>query len=401
MIYIVTNSYPEDKKMFSSYEFEYVLGKNDNITILSFSKCKKNKDKKNVVQLSILDGVKELIFPKVIKKRKNHFNLIKEIFSTNIIQLLKNIHSYFLALSIIRVKRINSKDLIFSYWFTRSSSIAYYLYKLTGVNYICQGHGSDIYIYPPKNIKSILDNSKAIVTVGEKNRKYISERYNIDINKIHVSRLGVSKDFAEKIKFSEDLRDDKKIRFLTVGRYVNVKGIDLLLEAINKLVLEKKINKKVEFTIVGDGPDYEKYSNFINENGLNEIVDLKGWADREKLIYLLKKANAYILPSRSEGLPVVLTEACAASLPIIATNVGSVTEVAENMVNAIIVKSENIDELSKAILKFINMDKEEINKMSNNSYRIYESKYKLEENLEEKYSYINNIYKYINNIKVE
>ena len=147
MIYIVTNSYPEDKKMFSSYEFEYVLGKNDNITILSFSKCKKNKDKKNVVQLSILDGVKELIFPKVIKKRKNHFNLIKEVFSTNIIQLLKNIHSYFLALSIIRVKRINSKDLIFSYWFTRSSSIAYYLYKLTGVNYICQGHGSDIYIY--------------------------------------------------------------------------------------------------------------------------------------------------------------------------------------------------------------------------------------------------------------
>lgn len=387
MIYIITNSYPEEKKMFSSYEFEYILNKEEDFKILSFSKIKKNIDKVNFI--SIKDGIREIINPKKIIKRKVHFMMVREILTEDILQLGKNIYSYLLALAILNKEEINEDaDLIFSYWFTRSSTIAYYLNKLTGIRYLCQGHGSDIYVYPPKNIELILKNSIQVLTVGNNNKNYISLKYNIDSEKINVYRLGVSNDFEELIKGSIRSKVDSELTFLTVGRYVNVKGIDMLLEAIYKIIQHKCFKYKVKFIIVGDGPEHEKYKNYIDKHNLNRIVDLRGWANRFELASLYKNTDAYILPSRSEGLPVVLTEACAASLPIIAMDVGSVDEVAIEGENAIIVKNINSDSLSEAILKFINMNDTDREEMRKKSFDIFNEKFRLEKNLDQKYQYI-------------
>jgi glycosyltransferase involved in cell wall biosynthesis len=389
-IFVITNSFPEKKPLFSTNEFEYALKNYENIFITSFSKHKKsNIETGRIIFLSLFEGFKEIIFPKRVKKMSLHLINIKHIVSFNIKEMLKNIQSYFLALSIIRTTEINKNDLVFSYWLSRSSRIAFYLHNLIGTDYICQGHGSDIYIYPPDNIETILNNALKVITVGEKNKLYICKKYNISEDKVVVFRQGVANSFIELL-----MKDRKKIKnkdkkvFLTVGNYESVKGIDLLLEAIKGLVKESRLLDKIEFRIYGSGSKFNDYKKYIKENNLSGYVHLNGWINRENLAEELKNVDCYILPSRSEGLPNVLMEASAASLPIIATNVGSVSEIAINGENAILINDVDSDGIREAILEFLKFSDERLNLMARKSYEIFKMNYKLEENLKDKYDYI-------------
>lgn len=149
--------------MFSTYEFESVLDKYKNFRIISFSGYKNKNDKNNIIYLELKEGIKELFFPTKIKSIAVHFRQFKHIKSIRLMEFSKNIYSYLMALSILRKVDIKTDDLLFSYWLTRSSLIAFYLNKLIENEYICQGHGSDIYIYPPGKIKDILDSSKKLL----------------------------------------------------------------------------------------------------------------------------------------------------------------------------------------------------------------------------------------------
>lgn len=393
IIYIITNSYPEDRVMFSTYEFDYVLSNYDSFRILSFSKFNSSQfNKKKVVLLKLLEGLKELFFPKRIKSKKVHFKMFSHLRNKNLIESAKNIYSYLLALSILRTVEIEQKDILFSYWFTRSSLIAFYLNKLIGIRYICQGHGSDIYIYPPKNIKDVLENSDKVITVANQNKSYISNEYEIPLEKVEVFRLGVSQDFYEQIVSFKPQKlvkaNREKIRFITIARYEHVKGIDLLLQAINLLAKNKVICNNVEFVVYGDGSKRESYKKYIEENNLQQYVSLNTWINRNELVSELASSDCYISPSRSEGLPVSLMEACAASLPIISTNVGSVCEVAINQYNALMSEGVEAEFISKSIEQFLNFNSEKINEMSSNSFRIFEENYILEHNLNKKYDFI-------------
>lgn len=318
--------------------------------------------------------------------------MFKYIKSRNFVEFGKNVHSYLLALSILRMVDVSPKDSFFSYWLTRSSSIVFYLNKLVGNSYLCQGHGSDIYIYPPENIQKILDGSKGIITVANKNKEFLCKKYNLNEEKVEVFRLGVSRNFYNDIV--EDKRNlinsDKrrKRRFITIARYETVKGIDLLLSAIKKISEHDSMKNDVEFVIYGNGSRYTEYHDYIKKHNLQKYVLLNKWIDRKKLIIEMNRADCYVLPSRSEGLPVALMEACAASLPIIATDVGSVGEIAIDGYNSILCKDVSAESISKAILSFMELDQEKIEKFSRNSNEIFEKDYRLEGNIIEKYDYI-------------
>ncbi|MGR5992086.1 glycosyltransferase [Bacillus paranthracis] len=117
---------------------------------------------------------------------------------------------------------------------------------------------------------------------------------------------------------------------------------------------------------------------------------LNRWIDRKKLIVEMNRADCYVLPSRSEGLPVALMEACAASLPIIATDVGSVSEIAIDGYNSILCRDISAEAISEAVLLFMRLDQEKIEEFSRNSNKIFEKDYRLEGNIIEKYDYIKN-----------
>jgi glycosyltransferase involved in cell wall biosynthesis len=110
--------------------------------------------------------------------------------------------------------------------------------------------------------------------------------------------------------------------FLHVGRLVPEKGADVLLDAYRKLKTD------LPLLIVGASSHTDEYSAALRKlAALDERVIMAGWMDGPELSPLYAAARAFIIPSKLEGMPLVLLEACAHGSPIIASDIPPHVEV--------------------------------------------------------------------------
>jgi glycosyltransferase involved in cell wall biosynthesis len=112
------------------------------------------------------------------------------------------------------------------------------------------------------------------------------------------------------------------IRCITVGRMVEVKGFDVLIDAFS-LVRDRVSH--ITLQLVGDGPLARVLREKVRAAGLQAHVSFEGIVTQPGR--LLAEADLFVLSSLSEGLPVVILEAMAAGLPVVSTRVGGVPEV--------------------------------------------------------------------------
>lgn len=127
-------------------------------------------------------------------------------------------------------------------------------------------------------------------------------------------------------KYKRAIRKRNEIKnLLYVGRLSFEKGVDLLIEAF------KDLSKKgTVLTIVGTGPEELKLKK-LSDN-IDSII-FKGRLEGDKLLEEFKKSDLLILPSRTEGLPLVLFEGWASKLPVLATRVGDNEEYIKDGIN--------------------------------------------------------------------
>ncbi len=112
---------------------------------------------------------------------------------------------------------------------------------------------------------------------------------------------------------------------LTVRRLVYKNGVDTLLDCANIAV---KKNPKIVFVVVGKGPDLENVRLQAAQLGITANFRLAGFVSDEDLPSYYNLADLFVLPSKSgEGLPLVALEAMACGLPVVATNVGGISEI--------------------------------------------------------------------------
>jgi len=133
------------------------------------------------------------------------------------------------------------------------------------------------------------------------------------------------------------------------GRLSVEKGITFLLKAMRMLVDEFPYAKLI---IVGDGELRVELSLEIQELDLADNVFLLG--ARLDVREIMQILDVFVLPSLREGLPLVLLEAAAASVPIVATNVGGNRLVVRNEVNGFLVEPGEAETLAKALRKLMN-----------------------------------------------
>lgn len=131
---------------------------------------------------------------------------------------------------------------------------------------------------------------------------------------------------------------------LAAGRLSFEKGFDVLLDAIAQLRDE---GVTVDVLIAGDGPEDRRLRTQSEALGLQKSVRFLGFV--KEMGPLFAMANLLVLPSRTEGLPLVLLEAMAAEVPVVATNVGQVPEVLVEGRCGLAVPPESAAELSKAL----------------------------------------------------
>ncbi len=136
---------------------------------------------------------------------------------------------------------------------------------------------------------------------------------------------------------------------LTVRRIVYKNGVDTLIESAERAIQK---NPRLVFLVVGKGPDFEKVKEKIAQLELQENFRLTGFISDDDLPFYYNAADFFVLPSKSgEGLPLVALEAMACGLPVIATNVGGISEIIKEEYGTL-VPPDSPEALAEAILEF-------------------------------------------------
>jgi glycosyltransferase involved in cell wall biosynthesis len=113
-------------------------------------------------------------------------------------------------------------------------------------------------------------------------------------------------------------------RLLCVGRLSPEKGFDVGLSAF--AMLSRRF-PAARLIVAGDGSERTALERQAADSGIADVVDFVGWVAPEKVRALMNQATTVVIPSWTEGLPVVATEAGQMGRPIVATRVGGIPEV--------------------------------------------------------------------------
>ena len=144
----------------------------------------------------------------------------------------------------------------------------------------------------------------------------------------------------------------KRIVF-SFGNLIERKGFHYLIDAINDVA---KFRKDVLCIIGGEGFMKRKLEKKIQKLGLNDYVKLIGFVPDDKIVYWLNAADMFAFPSLAESFGLVVIEALATGLPVVATYNGGSEEIITSEAYGFLVEPASTKELTEKI--FISLDKE-------------------------------------------
>jgi glycosyltransferase involved in cell wall biosynthesis len=134
----------------------------------------------------------------------------------------------------------------------------------------------------------------------------------------------------------------------TAGRLFPIKGIKYLLRA-SKIIIDRVQNLKV--LIVGEGPERSSLQELTYKLKLDSHLIFTG--HRDDVFNLISAMDIFVLPSLSEGIPMVLLEAMALRVAVVATNVGGIPEVLTNGQTGLLVPPRDENALANACRYFL------------------------------------------------
>lgn len=135
---------------------------------------------------------------------------------------------------------------------------------------------------------------------------------------------------------------------LVVGRLIEAKNFQLVLHALNRL---KAAYPTAGLVVAGEGPFKENLEKIANELNVSESVRFAGFVDN--IGELMMECDCFLLPSRTEGMPISLLEAMSFELPIIASKVGTVPSVTRDGREALLVEPDNPTEIYSALCSIL------------------------------------------------
>jgi len=139
-----------------------------------------------------------------------------------------------------------------------------------------------------------------------------------------ISNIYASPEFIDTNVFKiKKNREDRRYMAGYVGRLSEEKGVMNFAKAI-PLIL--KDNDDLDFLIGGNGPLIYRLENELKANGSYDNVKFTGWIPHDKIPDYLNELKLIILPSFTEGLPIILREAMSCGTPVLATSVGSIPD---------------------------------------------------------------------------
>ncbi|MPY58701.1 glycosyltransferase family 4 protein [Streptomyces spongiae] len=165
-----------------------------------------------------------------------------------------------------------------------------------------------------------LRTADGVIVLTEAQGTFVKQTYGVPAERVFVVPNGVAPGYFMPVREAAQ----RPLRLLYVGRLSAQKNVARLLEAMSLL------REPVRLRIVGDGELREKLQARAAELGLKD-VEFSGGLLGADLVRAYRDADAFVLPSEKEGMPLVVLEAMAAALPVIATDVPGTTELLDGV----------------------------------------------------------------------
>lgn len=185
-----------------------------------------------------------------------------------------------------------------------------------------------------------------ILTVSNGTKKQLTQNYKVDEEKIKVIHNGVDLKLIDSVKTIPT-----KNRIIFVGRLIPHKHVDDLLNAFSTIL--KQI-PTAHLTIIGTGTEEENLKKLAKKLRLKNTEFLGNMPDYKTVLQEIKRSSVLALPSTREGFGIVLAEANACGVPVIAYDIEGVRDLVQSGVNGILVQQRDINALTTALIQILN-----------------------------------------------
>lgn len=230
------------------------------------------------------------------------------------------------------------------------ATAAWVIHATTGLPYSFTGHGADLQVDQHMLRRKVRD-ARAVVTISEYNRAFIARHTGLDRDRVTVIHCGVDTDrFMPRGEAAG--RDSGVLRLLCIGTFYEVKGHRYLIEAC-RILIDR--GRTVTLDLIGEGPDEAELRALVAARRLTDSVSFAGPRTRDEIVQALDGADVLVVPSvptesgRREGIPVVLMEAMASGVPVIASNISGIPELVEHDRSGLLVEPRDPHAIADAV----------------------------------------------------
>lgn len=228
---------------------------------------------------------------------------------------------------------------------------------MIGIPYSFTGHGSDLNRDQHMLCEKVAE-AAFVVPVSNFFKDMIVERCGEQYrHKVVVIHCGVDTQVFQPLGTVENDKPSETFDIFCVGTLHEVKGQTYLIEAC-RLLDERGLEFICHF--IGDGPDLADLRKQVEEAGLIDLVQFHGRRTHQEVAELLQNATVLVTPSvptkdgRREGIPVVLMEAMASGLPVVATAISGIPELVEDKHNGFLTPPGDAPAIANALERLYN-----------------------------------------------
>jgi colanic acid/amylovoran biosynthesis glycosyltransferase len=258
----------------------------------------------------------------------------------------RTLYNFLLAPYFARILEIRRTSHIHAHFASGAATTAMMASNLLNISFSFTAHGSDVLIEKCLLIEK-LKRAKFAIAISDYNKHgLMREAPDVERNKVKVIHCGVDPDVFYPVC---GINGGPPV-LLAVGSLVKEKGHAYLIEACRVVAMNR-----IDFRciIVGEGlnrPDLEK---LIMRHKLGGKVELVGAIPHERIQAYFDRADIFVHPSTSEGIPVALMEAMSKRLPVIASRITGIPELVKDSVNGILIPAGDVVALAEGIMRLL------------------------------------------------
>ncbi|MEA2715441.1 MAG: hypothetical protein QOG91_469 [Candidatus Parcubacteria bacterium] len=254
-----------------------------------------------------------------------------------------------------------SPDIIHAHWIVPQGLVASVAAKLANAPMVLSAHGSDVFIFRRGRLRRLINfatKRAAVVTLNSSaNFKALSE---IDVrSKKIIIPMGIDTSRFSPAMKNRELKKRLKIKglfLLAVGRLVELKGFNYLLDAMTAIAADLPESKLI---IIGSGPELGNLKKQAKDLDLEEQVVFLGNIQNSELPEYYASADIFIGPSvetkdgAMEAFGIVFLEALASGAAVISTSSGGISDIVKDCLTGIVVPERDSKAIYQAVKKII------------------------------------------------